>query len=193
MTHSFFALISRLRNIARWALMRNSLSENVQEHSHMTAVLAHALAVIRRDVYQIPCDPGAAAAAALFHDASEILTGDMPTPIKYLNREITAAYKDAERQAQNRLLATLPELLRGAYRPLLDGGESEDTRALVHAADKLAAYIKCLEEERAGNREFRQAGKQTRERLEALGIPEVQYFLDNFMPAFELSLDELEM
>ncbi|MDR0838036.1 MAG: 5'-deoxynucleotidase [Oscillospiraceae bacterium] len=189
--YSFFALVSRMKNIARWSLMRNSSPENVQEHSHMTAVLAHALAVIRRDVFGVPCDPGAAASAALFHDASEILTGDMPTPIKYLNSQLTTAYKDAERAACDRLLSRLPEQLRGAYSPLLSGGGDDATRALVHAADKLAAYIKCLEEERAGNREFRLAAEQTLAKLKSLALPEVDYFLEHFMPPFELTIDEL--
>jgi 5'-deoxynucleotidase len=186
----FFALISRMKHIARWSLMRNSSPENVQEHSHMTAVLAHALAVIRRDVFGRPCDPGAAAAAALFHDAGEIFTGDLPTPVKYLTPELTSAYRSAERDAAARLLSQLPPELRGSYLPLLTGGDAE-TRAIVHAADKLSAYVKCVEEERAGNREFLLAARQTRERLDALAMPEVRYFMERFMPPFELTLDEL--
>ncbi|MDR1330138.1 MAG: 5'-deoxynucleotidase [Oscillospiraceae bacterium] len=189
MARGFFALISRMKYITRWALMRNSVPENVQEHSHMTAVIAHALAVIRRDVYKIPCDPGEAAAAALFHDAGEIFTGDMPTPIKYMSRELTSAYKDAERSAAGRLLAQLPQELRESYVPLLTGGG--ETRDLVHAADKLSAYIKCIEEERAGNREFRLAARQTKARLEALNMPEVDYFIEQFIPPFKLTIDEL--
>ncbi|MDR0445447.1 MAG: 5'-deoxynucleotidase [Oscillospiraceae bacterium] len=188
--HGFFALISRMKHITRWALMRNSLPENVQEHSHMTAVLAHGLALIRRDVFGKPCDPGEAATAALFHDAGEIITGDMPTPIKYMSPELTSAYKDAERSATGRLLAQLPAELRESYLPLLSGGEGE-IRELVHAADKLAAYIKCVEEERAGNHEFRLAARQIKERLDELDMPEVRYFIENFMPPFELTLDEL--
>lgn len=191
--HSFFALISRMKNITRWSLMRNAYSENVQEHSHMTAVLAHALAVIGRDVFGKDCDPGEAAAAALFHDASEIFTGDMPTPIKYMNRELTTAYKTAEKDAQRRLLETLPDELRASYEPLLAGGEATDspTGEFVRAADKLSAYIKCLEEERAGNREFRLAAEQTLQKLRALGMPEVDYFMEHFLTPFELTIDEL--
>lgn len=191
MTHSFFALISRMKNISRWALMRNSSPENVQEHSHMTAVVAHALAVIRRDVLGLEADPGACAAAALFHDATEIFTGDMPTPIKYLSDELTTAYKKAEYEAQERLLMQLPQELRPAYEPLLNSGGDEITRRLVKAADKISAYIKCLEEERAGNREFRLAAEQTLEKLRALDMPEVDYFMQRLMQPFELTLDEL--
>lgn len=197
MSFSFFALVSRMKNITRWALMRNSSHENVQEHSHMTAVLAHALAVISRDVFSSDADPGEAAAAALFHDASEIFTGDMPTPIKYMNRELTSAYKSAERDASRRLLMTLPEQLRASYAPLLTADVENEaslkpsTESFVKAADKLAAYIKCLEEERAGNREFRLAAEQTRKKLESLGMPEVDYFIENFMESFSLTIDEL--
>jgi 5'-deoxynucleotidase len=190
---SFFALVARLKNISRWALMRNATAENVQEHSHMTAVIAHALAVIRREVFGGEADPGAAAAAGLFHDAAEIMTGDMPTPIKYLNETLTAAYKQAERGAQARLLSTLPEELRASYAGLLSGGDDPATRELVRAADKIAAYIKCLEEEKAGNREFRRAGEQTREKIRAQKLAEADYFMEHFCGAFELTLDELEL
>lgn len=189
MNYSFYALVSRMKNISRWSLMRNSSRENVQEHSHMVAVIAHALAVIRRDVYGIPCDPGACAAAALFHDASEIFTGDMPTPVKYFNPEIMSAYKQVESLASQKLLSTLPEELRPSYAPLLE--TDGDVRRIVKAADKLSAYIKCLEELKAGNDEFRFAASQTLEKLRALGMPEADYFIENFIPAFELTLDEL--
>ncbi|MDR2502521.1 MAG: 5'-deoxynucleotidase [Oscillospiraceae bacterium] len=190
---SFFALVARLKNINRWALMRNAVTENVQEHSHMTAVIAHALAVIRRDVLGGDADPGGVAAAGLFHDATEIMTGDMPTPIKYLSESLTGAYKQAERTARERLLMTLPEKMRPAYAGLLGGGDDGETRKLVHAADKIAAYIKCLEEEKAGNREFRLAAEQTREKIRALCIPEADYFMEHFCCAFELTLDELAL
>ena len=190
MDYSFYALVSRMKNISRWSLMRNSSTENVQEHSHMVAVIAHALAVIRRDVYGTPCDPGVCAAAALFHDASEIFTGDMPTPVKYFNPDIMAAYKQVESIASQKLLATLPEELRPSYAPLLD--TDGDVKAIVKAADKLSAYIKCLEELKAGNDEFKNAAAQTLEKLHAFGMPEVDYFIENFIPAFELTLDELD-
>ena len=188
---SFFAYISRLRYIRRWALMRNSAEENVQEHSHMVAVLAHALALIRRREFGGQIDPGAAAAAALYHDASEILTGDMPTPVKYVNPELRASYKAVERAADERLLAMLPETLREDYRAVLLPQDPEVER-LVKAADKLSAYIKCLEELKSGNREFSRAAEQTLAALHSYALPEVEYFIEHFLPAFSLSLDELE-
>lgn len=191
MSHNFFAYISRMRYIGRWSLMRNSLPENIQEHSHMVAVIAHALGVIRRDVLHIPCDPNEYAAVALYHDSSEILTGDLPTPIKYYSRSINAAYKEVEDIACRKLLATLPEELRGAFQPLINGETEARCHDLVKAADKLSAYIKCIEERRAGNDEFLSAEKQTREILVQSPLPEVKYFMEHFIPAFELTLDEL--
>ena len=187
---NFYALIARMKNIDRWALMRSVTRENVQEHSHMVAVLAHALAVIRRDVFGAPCDPNAAAAAALFHDAGEILTGDLPTPIKYNNPDIMAAYRQVESEAAQKLLGMLPEALRPAYAPLLAEPDPE-LRPLVKAADKLSAYIKCIEERRAGNDEFFQAEAKTLDALRGYALPEVDWFLEHFIPAFELTLDEL--
>ena len=191
MSYHFFAYLSRMRFIERWSLMRNSLPENIQEHSHMVAVLAHALGVIRRDVFHVPCNPDEAATVALFHDSAEILTGDLPTPIKYHSNEIRDAYKEVEALACRKLLATLPEELRGAYEPLLDGETEERVHDLVKAADKLSAYIKCIEERKAGNNEFLSAEVQTRKILEESHMPEVDYFLEHFSPAFELNLDEL--
>ena len=190
MEYGFYALVSRMKNINRWALMRNSSTENVQEHSHMTAVLAHALAAISRDILGTDADPNAAAAAALLHDASEIITGDMPTPVKYYSDDIKNAYKNVERVAEEKLLSSLPEPLRPAYAELLSPAD-EKTRRFVKAADKLSAYIKCVEELKTGNSEFRLAASQTLEKLKALDLREVDYFLENFMPAFELTLDEI--
>ena len=191
MNENFFAYISRMRYIGRWSLMRNSLPENIQEHSHMVAVFAHALGVIRRDVFGIPCDPNEAAAVALFHDSSEILTGDLPTPIKYHSEDIRDAYKQVEALACRKLLDTLPEELRPAYEELLLGGTQEWLHDLVKAADKLSAYVKCIEERKAGNKEFLSAEAQTRRILEESPLPEVTYFLEHFIPAFEKNLDEL--
>ena len=191
MAHHFFALISRMRYIGRWGLMRNTFEENIQEHSHMVAVLAHALAVIRRDVFGGDIDPGQAAVLALYHDAPEILTGDLPTPVKYYNPEIRDAYREVETVSARRLLSMLPAALRPAYEPLLLEDPESGYHAVVKAADKLSAYIKCVEELKAGNSEFRQAAEQTRQALEASPLPEVGYFLEHFMPGFELTLDEL--
>ena len=192
MPHNFFAFISRMRYISRWGLMRNTFRENIQEHSHMVAVIAHALAVIRRDVYGGEIDPGLAAAAALYHDAPEILTGDLPTPVKYYNPEIRDAYKQVEEISAQKLLSMLPEDLRPAYAPLLREDCGAEIQAVVKAADKLSAYIKCVEELKAGNTEFKQAEEQTRAILEQSTLPEVGYFMEHFMPAFGLTLDELQ-
>ena len=191
MPDNFFAYISRMRYIGRWSLMRNSLPENIQEHSHMVAVIAHALGVIRRDVLHGDCDPNECAAVALYHDSSEILTGDLPTPIKYHSSEIRGAYREVERLACEKLMATLPEELRAAYEPLLTGQTQERLHDIVKAADKLSAYIKCIEERKAGNNEFLSAEKQTRRLLDESPLPEVRYFMEHFIPAFELTLDEL--
>ena len=191
MNENFFAYISRMRYIGRWSLMRNALPENIQEHSHMVAVFAHALGVIRRDVFGRPCDPNAVAAVALFHDSSEILTGDLPTPIKYHSAEIRDAYKQVEDLACHQLLNTLPTELRPAYEELLIGETQAELHDLVKAADKLSAYVKCIEERKAGNNEFLSAEKQSRRALEESGLPEVDYFLTHFIPAFEKDLDEL--
>ena len=191
MSYNFFAYLSRMRYIGRWSLMRNAMPENIQEHSHMVAVIAHALAIIRRDVMGVPCDPEEYAAVALYHDCSEILTGDLPTPIKYHSPEIMGAYRQVEGLACRKLLDTLPGELRGAFEPMLSGETQARCHDLVKAADKLSAYIKCIEERRAGNDEFLSAGRQTRKILEDCGLPEVDYFLKHFIPAFELTLDEL--
>ena len=191
MKHDFFAYISRMKYIARWSLMRSTVQENIQEHSHMVAVLAHALGVIRRDVLGQPCDPEHLAAIALYHDAPEILTGDLPTPIKYHSAAIKTAYDEVEDLAVKRLLSELPEALRPAYRALLTASERPEEYALVKAADRLTAYIKCVEERKAGNLEFSSAELASRQKLEALNLPEVDWFLENLMPGFEKNLDEL--
>ena len=189
MDSNFFALISRMRYIARWGLMRNALPENIQEHSHMVAVLAHALGVIRRDIFHEPCDVNALATAALYHDASEILTGDLPTPIKYHDRTLRDAYKKVEHAADERLLAMLPEELRGAYESAFTA--SEDEEKLVKAADKLSALRQCIEERKAGNREFLSAEEQTRRAIEEMHLPEADWFMEHCLGAFEKNLDEL--
>ena len=191
MRSHFFAYVSRMRCSRRGALRRNTAPENVQEHSHQVAVLAHALAVIRNEKFGGQVDPGTVAVAALYHDASEILTGDMPTPIKYDNPAIQGAYRDVEKMAEQKLLGMLPQELREVYAPILTVPD-EETRRLVKAADKLSAHIKCLEELKAGNLEFRQAAEQTRRALESYDLPEVRYFIDIFLESFSLSLDELK-
>ena len=190
MSDHFFPMIARMRYIDRWGLMRNTQSENIQEHSHMVAVLAHALAVIRNRYFGGRVDPGAVAVAALYHDASEIITGDMPTPIKYDNPDIKAAYKAVERVAEQKLLSMLPEELRGDYETIITIPDSE-IKALVKAADKLSAYLKCVEELKAGNLEFKKAKEQTYAALQEQQTPELKYFMEHFLEGFELTLDEL--
>lgn len=188
----FYALISRMKYITRWSLMRNSIQENIQEHSHMTAVIAHALGIIGNRMYGKNYNPEHLATVALFHDATEILTGDMPTPIKYQNPDIIEAYHQVEAYAADRLMKMLPRELRGDYEALLDpDSHKDDSYRLVKAADKLSALIKCVEERKAGNTEFMSAERSTRESILAMELPEATYFVEHFMPAFELDLDEL--
>ena len=191
MANEFYALLGRMRYITRWGLMRNSFSENIQEHSHQVAVLAHALALIRREILHLPGpDPERCAVAALYHDASEILTGDMPTPIKYYNPEIRNAYKTVERVAGNRLLDMLPPQLRESYAAYVLEDDPE-LEPIVKAADKLAAHIKCIEELKAGNTEFSTAAVQTMETLRSANREELNWFLENCLEPFSLNLDQL--
>ena len=191
MANEFYALMGRMRYITRWGLMRNTFSENISEHSHMTAVLAHALALIRRDILKLPApDPDRCAVAALYHDASEILTGDLPTPIKYYNPEIKLAYKEVEKIAGNRLLDMLPQQLRESYEHYVLEDDAE-LEPFVKAADKLSAHIKCLEEQKAGNTEFDSAARQTWEAMKAMARPELDWFLENCLSAFALNLEQL--
>lgn len=171
--------------------MRNTFQENIQEHSHMVAVLAHGLALIRREILGGTADPNLCAAAALFHDASEILTGDLPTPIKYFNPDIKDAYKQVEHISCQKLLAMLPPELQNSYQPLLMEEDPEVAR-IVKAADKLSAYIKCVEELKAGNQEFSSAARQTLQSLKAMELPELDYFMEHCLDSFSLNLDELE-
>ena len=190
MAYNFFPMIARMRYIDRWGLMRNTQVENIQEHSHMVAVLAHALAVIENRYFDGQIDPGAVAVAALYHDASEIITGDMPTPIKYDNPEIRDAYKVVERVAEQKLLSMLPPELRMEYDEIITIPDPE-IHALVKAADKLSAYLKCVEELKAGNLEFKKAKEQTYAALCQNPVRALSYFMEHFLEGFELTLDEL--
>lgn len=191
MAYNFFAMIDRMKYIDRWALMRNSKNENISEHSHQVAVLAHALALIGNKEFGKDYDAARTALLALYHDASEVITGDMPTPVKYFNDEIRTAYKDIEKTAATRLLDMLPKSYRADYETLFIAQESDKALwKLVKAADKLSALIKCIEEARAGNREFEKALAAQRQLIDEIDMPEVQFFKENFLPAFELTLDE---
>lgn len=192
MSSAFFAYLSRLKFIGRWGLKRNSLPENVMEHSWEVAVIAHALATLRNARFGGSVDANAVAVAALFHDASEVYTGDLPSPIKYHSPAITQAYKAIEAQAQTDVHAMLPADLQAYYRPyLLEQEWPEDWHALIKAADTIAACLKCRAEINAGNREFSVAAADIEARIRGLTLPEAQYFMQEFAPAFALTLDEM--
>ena len=189
----FFALLLRMKLINRWGLMRNTRPENLAEHSLEVAVLAHALGLIRNRRFGGRADLGRLTILALYHDVSEIYTGDLPTPVKYFSPEIKTAYKQVEEKSLERLLGYLPGDLREEYRGLLFPREEDgELRLLVKAADKLSALIKCIEEENAGNAEFKKAAAAQRDYLEGMGLPEVECFLREFLPSFRLTLDEQE-
>lgn len=190
---TFFPLAFRMKYIDRWGLMRGTDTENLLEHSAECAILAHALACIGNAYFGKHYDAGGIAVKALYHDTSEIYTGDLPTPVKYQNAALSESYKAIEREACERLLAKLPEALYDTYRCALDHESDEDVRKLVKAADKLCALIKCIRETENGNREFAAALASTRASVEksAADCPELRYFTENILPEFEKSLDEL--
>lgn len=197
MTYNFFAAISRMKYIERWSLMRNSRPENLSEHAAEVAMIAHVLCVIGNVRYNKKLDAKEAALIGLYHDASEIITGDMPTPVKYYSEEIKTAYKKLEKAAENRLLDKLPDDLRGEFEEIFkDGDDYSDIymRKLVKAADRLSALIKCIEEEKSGNTEFSKAKEVTIKKLNEMRneLPEVSDFMDEFLPPYGRTLDELE-
>jgi len=189
--YNFFAMVNRMKLIDRWALMRNTSKENIAEHSHSVAVIAHALALIGNKKFGKSYDENRAAVLALYHDTTEVITGDMPTPVKYYNDDIKNVYKDVEAVAGERLLAMLPEEFREDYTPFFEKQEGDgDLWQLVKAADKISALIKCVEENRMGNREFDLALKAQEQKIREIDLPEVQYFSEHFLPAYYLTLDE---
>ena len=191
MSH-FFAYLARMKFIQRWGLMRNVRQENIQEHSLQTAMIAHNLALVKNKWFGGNVDPLKVLVLAVYHEASEVITGDLPTPIKYFNPEIKKAYKDIEKIANYRLLSMLPNELKKDYEPILiPGEEDEEHWQIVKAADKICAYLKCIEELKAGNREFEKAKNTIYKDLINLNRPEVQYFMEIFLPSFYLTLDEL--
>lgn len=187
--YSFFAFIKRMKYVRRWSLMRNTADENLLEHSHETAVIAHALAVIGNKYFGKRYDENLTAVLALYHDATEVITGDMPTPVKYANDDLRRAYKNIESTAAASILAMLPKELSEDYRPLVCGCEKEEYK-LVKYADKLSAYIKCIEERKTGSNEFLKAEKSIEKELNAIESEELKLFMEKFLPAYELSLDE---
>ena len=191
MSRHFFAVLSRMKYITRWALMRNTRTENICEHSQDVAVLAHALAVLTNRRFGGRVDEGRCVLLAMYHDAPEIITGDLPTPVKYYNPAIRDAYRQVEDVSADKLLSMLPEDIREDYRPLFfPGGRWAEESRIVKAADKLAALIKCVEELTQGNREFASARRSTEEAIRAMGLPAADCFLEEFLPSYELTLDE---
>lgn len=190
MSYSFFAMISRMKYIDRWALMRNTESESLDSHSKEVAVIAHALAVIGNKRLGKNYNADRAALLGLYHDAHEIITGDMPTPVKYQNEDILVAFKAVEESANKKLLSKLPDDLRDVFEDILNEGD-EELKPLVKAADKLSALIKCIEERKAGNTEFKEAEASTKERILNANVPEAIIFLEEFLPAYEQTLDTL--
>jgi 5'-deoxynucleotidase len=191
--YDFFAFLSRMRYISRWGLMRNTVPENIQEHSLDVAVIAHALATIRNIYFNGNLDPGRAALYGIFHDASEIFTGDMPTPVKHFNPNFKRSFHQLEDRARRKFLAMLPPEMADEYEQLFFFDQDEVYVPLVKAADKIAALAKCIEEEKSGNLEFRKAGAEHQEHLLANPLPEVRYFMEKFLPGYRLSLDELKL
>lgn len=189
MSH-FFAYLAKMKFIQRWGLMRNTNPENIQEHSFQVAMVAHALAVIRNTHFGGQVNAERVALLGIFHDVGEVITGDLPTPIKYFNPQIEQAFGEIDVVARRKLVDMLPAEFRPAYEAVISPPESEEWR-LVKAADRLCAYLKCLEEAKAGNREFARAESSCRDRVEHLDLPEVKFFLREFAPSFSLTLDEL--
>ncbi len=205
MSYNYFALVSRMKYIERWALMRNSRPENLSEHSLEVSMIAHALCVIGNVRYGHKLDADKAAVIGLYHDASEIITGDMPTPVKYYNKDIKSAYKEVEKVAEEHIIDKLPDDLKDEYRKIFfsdadeflteeEKAEEAYMRRLVKAADKLSALIKCIEEENSGNREFRTAMDSTQKSIEKMAeeMPELHDFMKDFLPSYGMTLDELE-
>ncbi|QUC67432.1 5'-deoxynucleotidase [Aristaeella hokkaidonensis] len=190
MSFPFFAYLSRLRLIHRWSLMRNTVPENDAEHSLQVAMIAHAIAIIAQDRYGKDVDPEHVLSLAVYHDATEVMTGDLPTPVKYHSDELRGAYHRLEELSADRLLALLPEDLQPAFTPYMKQASGYE-HTLVKAADRISACIKCMEEQRAGNREFDYAAENIRDSISAIDLPEVKDFLTDFLPAFDMTLDEL--
>ena len=189
--YNFFAMVNRMKYIDRWALMPNTQKENIAEHSHSVAVIAHALALIGKREFGKDYDENRVAVLALYHDTTEVITGDMPTPVKYYNDEIKSVYKKIEAVAGQRLLSMLPDEYKADYEPMFEhSDEDRELWLLVKAADKISALIKCIEENRMGNREFDIALKAQEQKIAEIDIPEVKFFSEHFLKSYYLTLDE---
>ena len=193
MAYNFYAFMDRMKYIKRWSLMRSVREENIMEHSQQVAMLSHALAIITNKMYGGSLNVEKCVLYAVYHECSEVLTGDLPTPIKYFNNSIHGAYKSLEERACSKLLQTLPQDVEEGLEEYVLADTSSEEYKIVKAADRLSAYIKCLEERRCGNTEFDKAKKSIEEDLHSRNIPAVEYFMENFIPAFNLTLDELEV
>lgn len=190
--YHFFSFMAKMKHIKRWGLMRNTREENIQEHSLQVAIIAHALAIIKNKFFDGNLDAAYVMSVAVYHEAGEVITGDLATPIKYFNPEIKKAYKQIERIAEQKLCGMLPKELRGEYEKLiLEREDDKECYAIVKAADKICAYLKCVEELSAGNMEFEKAEAAITKAISGMDMPEVKYFMDKFVPSFSLTLDEL--
>ncbi len=192
MRHDFYAYLDRMKYIKRWQLMRSVREENIMEHSQSVTVLAHALVTIHNEVYGGSADVLKTVLYAVYHETSEVMTGDLPTPIKYYNQNIHGAYKQLEQSACQKMVKSLPTEMQSALAPYVLPDEDSVEYRLVKAADRLSAYIKCLEELRSGNKEFSKAKQSIEKDLRSRKMPEIDYFFENFIQSFELTLDELE-
>lgn len=190
--YKFFAFLNRMKYIRRWSLMRSVRDENIMEHSQQVAVIAHALALINNKIFGGKVDVNKTVLLAQYHEVGEVITGDLPTPIKYFNPEINSAYKELEDNACHRILNMLPDSLKEEYKEYVLPDNNTEEYKLVKCADRLAAYLKCVEEVKAGNSEFKKAKTTIGSELKALKRPEVDYYLKEFAPAFDLTLDELD-
>ncbi|NLN03457.1 MAG: 5'-deoxynucleotidase [Clostridiaceae bacterium] len=191
MNNIFFAYINRMKYINRWGLMRNTDTENIQEHSLQVAILAHALCIIKNKYFGGNINADRSCVYALYHDANEIITGDLPTPVKYFNPQIKESYRKIEDISKEKLVSMLPEDMQDEYRSILFYEEDDEYRDIIRAADKLSAYIKCVEEVKAGNKEFLQAKESIYKVLKDMNLPELEYFMEHFLPSYSLSLDEM--
>ncbi len=191
MRYDFYAYLDRMKYIKRWQLMRSEREENIMEHSQSVSLLAHALAVIRNKIFGGSVDIGKTVLLALYHETGEVMTGDLPTPIKYYNPELRDAYKRLEKTACEKMVEMLPQELKEEISPFVLADETSEEYKLVKAADRLSAYLKCLEELRSGNGEFEKAKKSIEQDLHSRALPEVEYFFEHFIPSFSLTLDEL--
>lgn len=192
MDYNFFAIINRMKYIARWSLMHSLEQENVMEHTEQVATIAHALAVIKNKLYDGNADIAKVLLYALYHETGEVVTGDLPTPVKYYNEDIKTAYKAIEKTSCDKILSTLPAELKDEFSPYVLPDESSVEYGLMKSADKISAYLKCVAELRLGNKEFKKAKSSIEKELKNKNRPEVEYFMKNFVPAFEKTLDELD-